>query len=355
MKDFSEILEGAILKVINLSSKDETSNMDVESTTNIMEVESESTTTSGIGASESRQSETSKSLSLRERLKNVHDDEIWKVLLDEYFVIMPEISSEEKIPAEKLIPMINHYYKKCQMLMSNELMCDLVRKFRKAFKWNRTMREHPSAVELATLTEFLLLEIEISLNEKIIKGYVKTRSEETSESDSEKGLELKAESMPDASKTKSAEISSSDASEEKSKSKLDDLLKFKTGLHSSMSLEESFEKLLVNEVHADLIKRYLVRKLKYLKVNYEFFNIKPADRPSHPMWKKIDPSLYPKADYLFNALKFVRILIQMLRASLMLLKRCSVTAEFKELLKTSKSESSKDSIPKEDTDVTMES
>ncbi|GFY57000.1 uncharacterized protein TNIN_494701 [Trichonephila inaurata madagascariensis] len=93
----------------------------------------------------------------------------------------------------------------------------------------------------------------------------------------------------------------------------------------------------------------------HLKIDYYFFDIKPSERPSHPLWKNINPSVYPKADYLFNALKFVRTLIQLLRATLMLLKRYSTTEEFKEVLTAYKSEMRRVATSKEQTDVTMES
>ncbi|GFT61643.1 uncharacterized protein NPIL_407551 [Nephila pilipes] len=326
--------------------------MDTESATDIMEVESESTTTSGIGKSESALSETSKiGMSLREKIKNVQDDEVWKVLLDEYFLYMPEISSEEKILADQLPSIIHHYYKKCERIMNNELMSDLVRRCRKVFRWNRTLSEQPSVVEVASVTELLLLEIEMSLNEMIMMGCDKIEPEETLQKDSKQDVEVKKEvSKPDTSKPEKA--SSDVKSKELSESSLDDPGKTKTGSYS-MTLEEAFEKMFVNEVHADHIKSYLARQLRNLKVNYEFFDVKPSDRSSHPLWKNIDPSVYAKADYFYNALKCIRILIQMLRANFMLLKRISVTKEFKEQLKASKSR--EDSSTKEQTDVEMES
>ncbi|GFR32430.1 uncharacterized protein TNCT_56681 [Trichonephila clavata] len=338
----------------DLTSKDETSNMEVEGIT--IEVETEPTTTSGIGVSESGKSETSKiGLSLREKIKDVPEDEVWKVVLDEYFIIMPEISAEEKLTIEELSPLINLYYERCQMLMDKELMCDLVRKFRKAFKWNRTLQKHPGAIELACRTEFLLLEIEMCLNEKRIEGYGKTQSEKPSDKDAEKEMEV---SSSDSPKSPTVETSASDVESHQEKcpsSKLEDLEKIATDLYSAQIYEESFEKLFMNEVHADMIKRSLVRHLMHLKIDYHFFDIKSSERSSHPLWKNINPSVYPKADYLFNALKFIRTLIQMLRASFMMLKRCSTTEAFKERLNAYKSEMSEVSASKEQTDVKMES
>ncbi|PRD25808.1 UNVERIFIED_CONTAM: hypothetical protein NCL1_39838 [Trichonephila clavipes] len=330
--------------------------MEVESTT-IMEVESEPTTTSGIGASGSEQLETSKiGLSLRERIKDIPDEEVWKVFLDEYFILMPEIDTEKKITADQLSILIVIYYERCQMLMNDELMCGLVRKFRNTFKWDRTLQERPGAIEIASRTEFMLLEIEMCLNEKKIEGYNKTQSEKTSDKDAKKSKTKVSTS--DSSKAQTVETSSSDVKSQQEKYpsfKLEDLEKTASGLYSTLAYEDSFEKLLLNEVHADLIKRHVVRQLMNLKIDYNYFDVKPSERPSHPLWKNINPSVYPKADYLFNALKFIRTLIQLLRATLMLLKRYSTTEDFKEVLNAYKSEILRVSASKEQTDVKMES
>ncbi|GIY99918.1 hypothetical protein CEXT_546651, partial [Caerostris extrusa] len=111
--------------------------------------------------------------------KDTSDVEVCSFFVGEYFNLHPETPEEEIISEEQLVATIHDFSCTCREKLDNEIISDLVLKGRIANLWNRFLRDESSIIGIVNLIETLILEFEISINEKKMEALERKKSDKS--------------------------------------------------------------------------------------------------------------------------------------------------------------------------------